>query len=118
MKKKLLQFRAWVKPTKKEKGEMFNVIMITFPVGGEIILSGKGGSVSAKDCKLMQYTGRKDRNRKKIFEDDIVQDNSGAVYIEGLCGSKKRLKDPSISINDFEWEEVMGNVHENKNLLK
>ncbi len=61
------------------------------------------------------YAGRKDRNKKEIYFGDIIKDNSGKIFIEGL---NKRIKEPTSATTDFLWEEIIGNNHENKNLLK
>lgn len=64
------------------------------------------------------YVGRKDRNKKEIYSGDIIKDNSGKIIIEGLCEAERIIKEPINVITDFLWEEIIGNVYENKDLLK
>lgn len=67
---------------------------------------------------LMQFTGFTDRNGTDIYEGDIIRylDNTGyglvekTVYIEDI----RALPDFICS----KWEEVIGNIYENPELLK
>ena len=71
-----------------------------------------------KNLILNQYKEREDKNGKNIFSGDIIRNNSGAIYIERLFESAKRIKEPTNALTDFLWEEICGNVYENKDLLK
>ena len=94
-----------------------------------------------KEIKLMQYTGLKDKNGKKIFEGDIVKYRSGGYGVDKkgkiIYKTKKYIIDYDIKMLMFylkaknekdneiiditdekEWIEVIGNIYENKELLE
>lgn len=67
------------------------------------------------DVELMQFTGLKDKNGKEIYEGDIVNGYSKSTveYLEDFAGFFPMCNWPS----NKEWE-VIGNIHENPELLK
>ncbi|MEW8963214.1 YopX family protein [Paraclostridium dentum] len=81
------------------------------------------------NCKLMQYTGLKDKNEKEIYEADIVRvvtDEKGVigevVYIPeetAFCVKAKGFEIfPLGFLNNWFEIEVLGNIYENPELLE
>jgi len=129
-----IKFRAW----DKDKKEMY----FNFQIWSD----GKGETFTGKNWELMQYTGLKDKNRKEIYEGDIVKINTlyssprlkkwdenyvikaDVRYVEG-CKFEAisfTLKGCIRKINNFDgWGlydsynfEVIGNIYENPELIK
>lgn len=77
---------------------------------------------------IEQYTGLKDKNGKEIYEGDILQDESKdtAVVIWREYQAEWGIKWIHIGIEDslshrMEWghlNEIIGNIHENPELLE
>lgn len=73
-----------------------------------------------KEIKLMQYTGLKDKNGKKIFEGDIVKSKYGVFkskveWNDSFCGFFPFCNnDTGIFADEC---EAIGNIYENKELL-
>lgn len=73
-----------------------------------------------------QYTGVKDRNGKKIFEGDIIEEDEGdgvVVYLEQFACYALEYKDVAgrlfnASLFDCRNIEIVGNIHDNPELLK
>ena len=121
------KFRAW----DKEFKEMVQVDALV--LDAQVIKATyKNGNVGKEDIKyydLMQTTGLLDKNGKEIFEGDIV-DYKGRKAIVNWHGSYAsfiyRFVD-ELQERKSEWKplylayykfEVVGNVHENKELLE
>jgi uncharacterized phage protein (TIGR01671 family) len=73
-----------------------------------------------------QYTGLTDKNGKKIFEGDIVTNHKGDIgrvtWYEEYCAfmiySITENKVYWLFDNDFSLIEIIGNIHNNPELLK
>jgi len=74
--------------------------------------------------KFEQFMGLKDKNGVEIFERDIVRSVSIDEYADTRTERVvvEEIKDLIIYINTLTWipkhGEVIGNIHENKELLK
>lgn len=73
-----------------------------------------------------QYTGLTDKNGKKIFEGDIIKyDKDGAIYIvvfaveNGISKfCSKDLIDGNLGYVNQRRDKIIGNIHDNPELLK
>lgn len=76
------------------------------------------------DCVVEQYTGSKDRNGKEIYEGDILDTPGGrckVVWSDGGWGYQFKVHrtDWFDIVKDFhDKSEVIGNIHENPELLE
>ncbi|EHS4577039.1 hypothetical protein KV555_000300 [Listeria monocytogenes] len=125
-------FRAFVKETKK----MLPVTDLCF---NEIVAVGVSGCGNAKctlcvdwynfdDVLLMQYTGLKDKNGKKIFEGDIVDckffdrmvsDIAGVINFIDCVWAVSDFKNKRLyQLIDVDNIEIIGNIHENSEILE
>lgn len=127
-----IEFRAFLKKEKK----MVEVISInTNDKLLDYIDNEKKDLIlgtSFDDAELMQYTGKKDKNGKKIFEGDIVKDEKGRLFVIEYKFGGFNLA-PLMYFNDeFSWNplgdmqtagflqescEVIKNIWENPELL-
>lgn len=128
-----IKFRAW--NTKQEF--MDTAWLIDWEHG--IVCHSKHNKSTIEDCVIMQYTGLKDKNEREIFEGDLIDfydfwDEITGGYAEGKSRVGKveyigtgffvtDIKDEEyesdlflLKINDDELE-VVGNIHENPDLL-
>ncbi|EAD3300077.1 hypothetical protein M1Y28_001958 [Listeria monocytogenes] len=121
-----IEFRAFVKKDKK----VFPVTDLCFNETEAVGVSGCGDAnclmcidwYSFDDVVLMQYTGLKDKNSKKIFEGDIGWDEHNECYGVVKFEEGKFLYVWENIAEDL-WEvaddiEIYGNIHENLELLE
>ena len=117
-----IKFRAWV----EEENEMMSVEEIIFcEVGGVAEINGWWDD---SRFILMQYTGLKDKNGVEIYEGDILR-----WYGYEVKGGKQIRPEKLLVVADYirdahkvlcitegtdQTVEVIGNIHENPELLE
>jgi len=74
------------------------------------------------EWELMQYTGLKNKNGKEIYEGDIVslyKESFIVKFNEGeFVGDNSDFTEGILSASELKDSEVIGNIYENKELLK
>ena len=127
-------FRAWL----KYYHEMHIVETLDMQDNEVFInrINGNGGYHNIKDIELMQYTGLDDSSGKKIYEGDIVKstfhsridgattdiyvveyDNVNPCFVMQSITSEYQREYDFVQV-DLRTNEVIGNIYENKELLK
>jgi len=123
-----IKFRAW----DKKENKMQQVVQIlygheasNYPLSVDFFRSVKSRLI--KDIELMQYTGLKDKNGVEIYEGDIVmiydarESESFPMFSEKVIFEKgKFMTEGEFDLYDTDnySYELIGNIFENKELLK
>lgn len=121
-----IKFRAWI------FGTHGNVTFSSSKMEYGVILSERGHYLDVENndirgelptVPIMQYTAFKDKNGKEIYEGDILSFENYDDFVEiifknGSFGYKSELGFFSLSDTNLSISEIIGNIHENSNLIK
>ena len=121
-----LKFRAWDKSVE----HLYEVQTLIDGGGviGRYVLNGEMNYIQlcADEVIIEQYTGLKDKNGKEIYEGDIVlntyyDDNEMYMVLwvnDSVAFGMESLDDMELYKLPLESLEVIGNIHENPELIE
>ena len=110
-----LKFRAYF------NGQMSH----PFTFGETVCWPGGKVRTGSRVGKIMQYTGIKDKNGVEVYEGDVIDrlhDKLGYVVFSGCSFCRRVLtpkgaRDYHLSAEDSPLIKIIGNIHENPELL-
>ena len=133
----MIKYKLWDKKNKKFLEDDYGTDYAILPNGIVIKMYdngfGEGYSVhNLNNIKILQFTGLKDKNYKDIYEGDILRYKfpydrriihiSAVSYLETQSSfgivDLYRNSIPLYDITCKEYAEIIGNIYENKELLK
>lgn len=124
-----IKFRAWDKTENRMARNVEDLLFNSKGLYG-VVLNHMGFAFRrrVKDVILEQYTGLKDKNGKEIFEGDIVRTKLGDVqeikfisqdFEDGVVRTFVSLsRKPPHLMAMANSDEIIGNIHENPELLE
>lgn len=118
-----IQTGEWVKGDLIQRLGFYPAILTTYPT-----VEGKVGYTesAANQETIGQFTGLYDKNKREIYEGDILevqgmQEKIEVRFVRGVFAflwNGDLDKETPINAPTQEWAEVVGNIHDNPELLK
>lgn len=112
----------------REKRLVYDVEVYPEAGANMVFLDVMFRKTAADGLVWMQFTGLNDKNGKEIYEGDIVRAQDGMWAIEipnledGVILNDDRKEETSVAFVDSDYSlrecKVIGNIHENPELLK